>query len=137
MTAGHFDRSGGRPMRRILTLTIILFAVFSLTPSALAEKRVALVIGNDRYANLPVLQKAGNDAEAVGNTLAKLGFEVIRGRDLGRQAMIDKLVEFTARLEAGDTALFFSARPALPTDTVNYPVPPHPPLPTPPAHSPA
>src|SRR5262245_532382 len=123
MTAGHFDRSGGRPMRRILTLTIILFAVFSLTPSALAEKRVALVIGNDRYANLPVLQKAANDAEAVGNTLARLGFEVIHGCDLGRQRMIDKLVEFTGRLEAGDTAVFFYAGHGVAIDNVNYLVP--------------
>ena len=53
--------------------------------AAQAEKKVALVIGNDRYANLPVLQKAVNDAEAVGNTLARLGFDVIRGRNLGRQ----------------------------------------------------
>jgi uncharacterized caspase-like protein len=45
----------------------------------------------------------------VGETLARLGFEVIRGRDLGRQALIDKLAEFTARVEAGDTALFFYA----------------------------
>src|SRR5262249_4318703 len=80
-------------------------------------------IGNDRYANLTVLQKAVNDAEAVGNTLARLGFEVIRGHDLGRQGMIDKLAEFTAKLEAGDTALFFYAGHGVAIGGVNYLVP--------------
>ena len=110
-------------MRRIWAIAVVLFGLFSLAPAALAEKKVALVIGNDRYANLPVLQKAVNDAEAVGNTLARLGFEVIRGRDLGRQGMIDKLAEFTARLEAGDTALFFYAGHGVAIGGVNYLVP--------------
>ena len=64
-----------------------------------------------------------NDAEAVGNTLARLGFDVIRGRDLGRQGMIDRLAEFTARLEAGDTALFFYAGHGVAIGGVNYLVP--------------
>src|SRR5262245_7660438 len=97
-------------------------ALFTLE-QAVAEKRVALVIGIDRYANLPPLQKAANDAQAVGDSLQRLGFEVIRGRDLGRQAMIDKLAEFTARLEAGDTALFFYAGHGVVIGGVNYLVP--------------
>jgi hypothetical protein len=38
-----------------------------------AEKRVALVIGNDRYLNLPAgqqLRKAVNDSRAVGDALS-------------------------------------------------------------------
>ena len=107
----------------MLLSTFVVFTLIGLVAPALAEKRVALVIGNDRYANLPVLQKAVNDAEAVGDTLARLGFEVIRGRDLGRQGMIDKLAEFTARLEAGDTALFFYAGHGVAIGGVNYLVP--------------
>src|SRR5262245_18954639 len=102
---------------------LLAFALTMGTTSASAEKRVALVIGIDRYVNLPSLQKAGNDAEAVGDTLARLGFEVIRGRDLGRQAMIDKLAEFTAKIDAGDTALFFYAGHGVAIGQVNYLVP--------------
>ena len=40
--------------------------------AAAAEKRVALVVGNDRYANLDPLQKAANDAQSVGDALARL-----------------------------------------------------------------
>ncbi len=107
------------------TLRLLVFGALLLasTFSAQAEKRVALVIGNDRYATLPALQKAANDAAAVGDTLAKLGFDVVRGRDLGRQAMIDKIAEFTSKLEAGDTAMFFYAGHGIAIGGVNYLVP--------------
>jgi uncharacterized caspase-like protein len=75
-----------------------------------AEKRVALVVGNDRYANLPPdqqLRNAVNDARAVGDALEKLGFDVIRGENLNRQGLVDSLDRLTARLAPGDTAFFF------------------------------
>ena len=90
---------------------------------ASAEKRVALVVGNDNYANLPMLRNAVNDAQVVGDTLRRVGFEVVRGRDLGRQAMIDKLAELTSRIDAGDTALFFYAGHGVAIGGVNYLVP--------------
>jgi hypothetical protein len=37
-----------------------------LGSAAAAEKRVALVIGDDRCASLAVLQKAANDAQGSG-----------------------------------------------------------------------
>jgi uncharacterized caspase-like protein len=66
-------------------------ALISVPGSAHAEKRVALVIGNDRYANLPTheqLQKAVNDARAVGEVLKSIGFEVIPGENLDRRALV-------------------------------------------------
>src|SRR5262249_10179282 len=54
-------------------------------------RRVALVIGNDRYANLAAeqqLQKAVNDSRAVGSALARVGFEVIDGENLARSALV-------------------------------------------------
>jgi WD40 repeat protein len=98
--------------RLITFLLTLIFLVSLFSEPALAEKRIALVIGNDHYPNLPAdrqLQKAGNDADAVGDALALLGFKVIRGHDLGRQAMFDKLSEFTNSLSPGDTAGFFFA----------------------------
>jgi uncharacterized caspase-like protein len=78
--------------------------------TAHAEKRVALVVGNDRYANLAVheqLQRAVNDARAVGDALKSIGFEVISGENLGRSALVGKLDELIQRLAPGDTAFFF------------------------------
>jgi hypothetical protein len=101
-------------------------ALLFVPEPALAEKRVALVIGNDRYVNMPAdrqLQKAVNDAHTIAASLKTLGFEVLTGTNLGRQGMIDKLAEFTARLAAGDTAAFFFAGHGVAIQGVNYLVP--------------
>jgi hypothetical protein len=74
--------------RAILAFLGLVLAVLACTPSAFAAKRVALVIGIDRYDNLPVLQKAVNDKKAVAAALAELGFDVIAGENLTRREMI-------------------------------------------------
>jgi uncharacterized caspase-like protein len=66
------------------------------------------------------LLKAANDAQAVGDALGRLGFQVIRGANLGRQGMIDKLAELTARLDPGDTAAFFFAGHGVAIGGVNF-----------------
>src|SRR5918997_5915843 len=100
-------------MRRLLGFaSAFLIPLTPVTVPAFAEKRVALVLGNDQYPNLPAdqqLRKAVNDSRAIGMTLGRLGFEVISGENLGRQAIVDKLDELTARLAPGDTAFFFFA----------------------------
>jgi branched-chain amino acid transport system substrate-binding protein len=100
-------------VRRAFLRSLLFVAVLTaFAVEAQAEKRVALVIGNDRYpalASSQQLQKAVNDAEAAGNAFSKLGFQVISGRNLGRQGMIDKISEFTQTLAAGDIAAFFYA----------------------------
>ena len=91
-----------------------------------AEKRVALVIGNNVYSNLPAdqqLQKAVNDARAVGDALSGIGFKVIRGENLGRQAILAKFDELTQSLEPGDTALFFFAGHGVAVGGGNYILP--------------
>ncbi|MBJ7404406.1 MAG: caspase family protein [Bradyrhizobium sp.] len=100
--------------------------LFGLVAPASAEKRVALVIGNDRYPNLPAdrqLKKAANDATTVADALKSLGFEIVLGTNLGRQGMIDRLADFTARLEPGDTAAVFYAGHGVAIAGVNYLVP--------------
>jgi polyhydroxybutyrate depolymerase len=72
-------------------------------------RRVALVIGNDRYENLPPLQKAVNDSRAVRERLAKIGFEVIHAENVNRRTMNQKLAELTGKIGRGDTAFFFFA----------------------------
>ena len=76
-------------MRRLLGFaSALLVALGTAAVPAQAEKRVALVLGNDQYPNLPAdqqLRKAVNDARAIGLTLGRLGFEVISGENLGRR----------------------------------------------------
>jgi len=133
----HRSKSGTGPSPALLGLIVHTFcktrfgmAAFAIVAALLAfhgtahaEKRVALVIGNNAYSTLPPLQKAVGDAEVVGDTLARLGFDVIRGRNLSRQGTIDKLAELTAKLGPGDIAAFFYAGHGVAIDNVNYLVP--------------
>ena len=91
-----------------------------------AQRRVALVIGNDRYANLPAheqLRKAVNDARAVGGALWQIGFEVISGENLGRRALLARLDEVALRLATGDTVFFFFSGHGVAVDGANYILP--------------
>jgi uncharacterized caspase-like protein len=82
-------------------------AVFA--PPAHAEKRVALVIGNNDYRNVPKLQKAVNDARTMGDTLKQLGFTVMVAENQNRLAFSQTLLAFDKAVGKGDTAFFFYA----------------------------
>jgi Caspase domain len=90
----------------VLGLAIPLVA---LAVPAEAAKRVALVIGNNDYKNVPKLQKAVNDARTMGDALKQLGFSVMLAENQTRQAFSETLLAFDRAVEAGDTAFFFYA----------------------------
>src|ERR1700755_522638 len=92
-----------------LALTGIVVASLALAAPAYAEKRVALVIGNNDYRNVPKLQKAVNDARTMGDTLKQLGFNVMVAENLNRQGFSEALLAFDRAVEPGDTAFFFYA----------------------------
>jgi hypothetical protein len=83
--------------------------VVALAVPAHAEKRVALVIGNNDYRNVPRLQKAVNDARTMGDTLKQLGFEVLVAENQNRQQFSQTLLAFDNAVGPGDTAFFFYA----------------------------
>src|SRR5258706_11354260 len=84
----HWNRaniSGKRMMRRLsLPLGFLLLAASFEVAEA---RNVALVVGNDAYTNVPGLQKAVNDARAVGSELERLGFVVRRVENVDQRAM--------------------------------------------------
>lgn len=109
-------------MRRWLVATVGLF----LSLSSAHADRVALVIGNDSYLNLPgdqQLRKAVNDSRTMAEALEGIGFTVIRGENLDRQAMIDRIFAFTQRIKPGDTALLFFAGHGVSIGGGNYLLP--------------
>src|ERR1700716_2003453 len=87
-----------------LAASLLTFAV-----PAQAEKRVALVVGNNDYKNVPKLQKAVNDARTMGDTLKQLGFTVMVAENQNRQAFSETLLAFDRAVGPGDTAFFFYA----------------------------
>ncbi|WP_291690754.1 caspase family protein [Bradyrhizobium sp.] len=78
-------------------------------PPALAQRRVALLVGNNAYQNVPVLNTAINDAHALAETLGKLNFSVIVAENQSSRAMSEALLALDRMVEPGDTALFFFA----------------------------
>src|SRR5438105_852413 len=94
---------------RHVTALCMAAAFMALAAPAHAEKRVALVIGNNDYKNVPKLQKAVNDARTMGDTLKQLGFTVMVAENQTRQAFSQSLLAFDKAVEKGDTAFFFYA----------------------------
>jgi Caspase domain len=90
----------------VFGLAVLLLA---LAAPAYAENRVALVIGNNDYKNVPKLQKAVNDARTMGDTLKQLGFTVMVAENQNRQAFSESLLAFDNAVGPGDTAFFFYA----------------------------
>src|SRR3979411_2434210 len=87
----------------------IAAALAGFAAPAHAEKRVALVIGNNDYKNVPKLQKAVYDARTMGDTLKQLGFTVMVAENQTRQAFSQSLLAFDKAVDKGDTAFFFYA----------------------------
>ena len=108
-------------MRTILALALLLLA----TGEALAEQRIALVIGNSAYADSPLANPA-NDARLMASLLRQHGFEVIEKRDAGRREMGRAVKAFGERLAAvGSDAvgLFYFAGHGVQVGGINYLVP--------------
>jgi len=105
-------------------MTLLLLAMSLMpAPEARAEKRVALVVGNNGYREVPALEKAQGDARAIAATLQGLGFDVITVLDADRSRLSRALVDFETRVAPGDTALFFFAGHGVALDGANYLLP--------------
>src|SRR5258707_12164351 len=91
---------------RWMALTSIAVALLISAAPAQAEKRVALVIGNNDYKNVPKLQKAVNDARTMGDTLKQLGFSVMVAENQTRQAFSQTLLQFDKTIEPAAPAFF-------------------------------
>src|ERR1700747_823681 len=99
---------GGCRMRA-LTTVLWLFALLLAVGSAHASGRVALVIGNGAYKNLPKLENPQGDAQAMAALLKSVGFDVVAGIDLTRDQMTMRLQDFGKKATGAEIALFYSA----------------------------
>lgn len=90
---------------------------------ALAEIRVALVIGNSAYEHASPLTNPANDSQAMAGKLGALGFEVFLHRDLGGQDMRVALGEFAEAALGADVALMFYAGHGIEMEGRNFLVP--------------
>ena len=102
---------------------LALSFVIGIALPAQAQKRVALVVGNNAYESIPKLQTAVNDARAVGASLRELGFSVTVAENRSRRAMSEAFLAFDKAIEPGDTALFFFAGHGFEIRGQNYVLP--------------
>ncbi|MGO9007064.1 MAG: SUMF1/EgtB/PvdO family nonheme iron enzyme [Beijerinckiaceae bacterium] len=110
-------------MRCLWTL-VFGVVLWSLTQTAaLAEKRVALVIGNGAYAHAPLLPNPRHDAEDVAASLKRTGFDTILGTDLDQAGMQAAAIRFARAARAADVAVFYYSGHAMQFAGVNYLVP--------------
>src|SRR3954470_1802810 len=91
--------------------------------TAQADKRVAFVVGSAAYKNVPQLPNPAIDSKAMARVLRNVGFDVVEGASLTRDAMTAKLLEFGKKSEAADVALFFYAGHGIAVNGINYLLP--------------
>ena len=97
-------------------LFVILGAMFLAlgAGNALAERRIALVVGNSKYndSNL-ALARSASDAEDIATALKALGYEVQVAVDATVRQMDAALRRFGDFASTADVALFFYAGHAM------------------------
>jgi tetratricopeptide (TPR) repeat protein len=94
-----------------------------VAPRVKQGRRVALVIGNSAYQNVPALPNPQKDATAVAASLRNIGFEVVTSNDATREQMVNSLRNFANEAEKSDWAVVYYARHGMEVGGVNYLVP--------------
>ena len=105
---------------------IVFSILFSglLSQPALAEKRIALAIGNSNYQNVGHLANPANDAATMAATFRKANFDVVTLRnDLPASEMRRALREFGDKARDADIAVIYYAGHGIEVDGVNYLIP--------------
>lgn len=97
--------------RKICTLIFLCAAFLSAHAAAgmanIVERRVAFVVGNGAYVNVPELPNPRNDAAAVADALRASGFEVVTALDLNRDRFDAEFQRFIRSLAGADISLFY------------------------------
>src|ERR1700733_6904635 len=91
---------------------VIALLTLLLAGPAIAEKRIALGVGNPPYQNTARLDNPRNDATLMAETLSGLGFALIGGRaqlDLDKAALDTDVQNFGRQIQGADVALFYYA----------------------------
>jgi uncharacterized caspase-like protein len=118
---------GAAMLNRVLRIVLAsAFGSWVGSSAALAENRIALVIGNSAYQSVTPLPNPANDAKAMTELLRSASFEVITAPDLTQSAMRRTIGDFAEKVAAkgpDTTALVFYGGHGVQVDGENYLVP--------------
>ena len=109
---------------RFVLLIFFAFLFGMSTEQALADKRVALVIGMSRYQQVPRLTNPARDADAMTALFRKAGFDTVDSRrDLGISDLRRAVREFSEVSRDADIAVVYYAGHGIEVDGTDYLVP--------------
>jgi len=90
----------------------------------LTAPKLALVLGNSGYKDVPALKNPANDARDMGAALKAAGFDVVTRLDAGREAMVAAIGDYVREMERRKAVgLFYFAGHGVQLDWRNYMLP--------------
>jgi tetratricopeptide (TPR) repeat protein len=96
----------------------------AIAPHARQGRRVALVIGNSTYRNVPALANPERDASAIAATLRAVGFDTVTlETNDTREKMVDALRNFAGLADGADWAVVYYAGHGIEIGGINYLIP--------------
>lgn len=111
-------------MLKALLISGLLIASGLLGGEAVAQKRIALVIGNSNYVNVRPLPNPSNDATAIAELFNAAGFETVSAsNNLGGTEMRRAFRDFAEKSRSADIAVVFFAGHGIEIDGTNYLLP--------------
>jgi uncharacterized caspase-like protein len=108
-----------RPIMRILLAAIAVAA----TLTHASAKQIAVVIGNDAYAEIPPLNAGVADARAMKDGLTRAGFSVEIVENGSKRQISRALTTVEGRIEPGDTVVFHYSGHGFEIDGQNWLLP--------------
>jgi len=91
--------------------------------SALADRRVALVIGNSAYKNVSALPNPNRDAKSIAASFKSVGYNVVTATDVGIVEFRRQLRLFEETAASADIAVVFYAGHGIEVAGINYMIP--------------
>ena len=111
-------------MRALLSIFLTVGFISLACQPALADKRVALVIGNSSYRNVAKLSNPANDAAAVAAMFKSAGFDTVESKlNLTVGELRKTLRDFGNRSRDADVAVVYYAGHGIELDGTNYLIP--------------
>ena len=109
---------------KALLVSGLLAASSLLGGEAVAQKRIALVIGNSNYINVRALANPENDASAIAKLFRDAKFDVVdASNNLGGLEMRRLFRDFAEKSRGADIAVVYYAGHGIEIDGINYLLP--------------
>jgi tetratricopeptide (TPR) repeat protein len=118
------QRSQAAAKRELVRVTKVIAESKTAPAAAVAERRVALIIGNGAYMHVPALRNPVNDAKALAKALRGLGFSEVRELyDADLSALGRTLKDFGDIAGNADWAVIYYAGHGIEVGGTNYLIP--------------